>query len=93
MLEAKEDGQGVAVIDINNDGLLDIYVSEALKKDPQQRANLLYVNQGIDKDGIPHFKEMAKEYGLADTGQSTQTVFFDYDNDGDLDAYIGTNEI
>jgi len=96
--EAGVDGEGkwsrgVAVIDINNDGLPDIYVSETLKKDPQQRANLLYINQGNDKDGIPHFKEMAKEYDLADTGHSTQTAFFDYDNDGDLDAYIATNVI
>ena len=73
--------------------MLDIYVSETLKKDPHQRANLLYINQGVDKNGVPHFKEMAKEYGLADTGHSTQAAFFDYDNDGDLDCYIGTNEI
>ncbi len=85
--------RGVSVIDINNDGWLDIYVSETLKKDPQQRANLLYINQGADKNGIPHFKEMAKEYGLADTGHTTQTAFFDYDNDGDLDCYVATNEI
>jgi hypothetical protein len=85
--------KGISVVDINNDGWLDIYVSETLKKDPQQRANLLYINQGADKNGIPHFKEMAKEYGLADTGQSTQAAFFDYDNDGDLDVYIATNEI
>ena len=85
--------RGVAVIDINNDGWLDIYVSETLLKDPGRRANLLYVNQGIDKDKIPHFKEMANEYGLADTGHSTQTAFFDFDNDGDLDCYVATNEI
>ncbi|MEO8712029.1 MAG: VCBS repeat-containing protein, partial [Parafilimonas sp.] len=62
-------------------------------KDPQQNANLLYINQGVDKNGVPYFKEMAKEYGLADTGQSTQAAFFDFDNDGDLDVYIATNEI
>jgi hypothetical protein len=39
--------RGVAVVDINNDGWLDIYVSETLKKDPQQRANLLYINPGV----------------------------------------------
>lgn len=85
--------RGVAVIDINNDGLLDMYVSETLKKNPLQNENLLYINQGVDKDGVPHFKEMAKEYGLADTSQSTQAAFFDYDNDGDLDVYIAINVI
>ncbi|MEP6683326.1 MAG: FG-GAP-like repeat-containing protein [Parafilimonas sp.] len=85
--------RGVAVVDINNDGWLDIYVSETLKKDPLQRTNLLYINRGLDKNGIPHFKEMAKEYGLADTSESTQAAFFDYDNDGDLDVYIAVNVI
>ena len=68
--------RGVAVIDINNDGWLDIYVSETLKKNPQQRTNLLYINQGTDKNGIPHFKEMAKEYGLADTCSFYASCFF-----------------
>ena len=96
--EAKVSGdgkwcRGVAVVDINNDGWLDIYVCATLKKDPQQRKNLLYINQGVDKNGVPHFKEMAKEYGLDDSAHSTQAAFFDYDNDGDLDVYVVTNEI
>ena len=84
---------GVSVIDINNDGLLDIYVCVTGSKDPKKRQNLLYVNQGIDKNGIPHFKEMAAEYGLNDTSYSTMATFFDYDNDGDLDMYLSVNEI
>jgi hypothetical protein len=79
---------GAAVVDINSDGLQDIYVSMAIKKDPNQRRNLLYVNQGIDKNGIPVFKELAAEYNIADTGYSVQGAFFDYDNDGDLDLYV-----
>lgn len=85
--------RGAAVVDINNDGLNDIYVCATLKKTTEQRKNLLYVNQGIDTKGIPHFAEMAGQYGLADTSQGTQAAFFDYDNDGDLDVYIVNNEI
>src|SRR6202042_1869142 len=61
-------------------------------KDSLRRRNILYVNQGIDKNGIPHFKDMAAEYGLDIHIQSTMASFFDYDNDGDLDMYITVNE-
>jgi ASPIC and UnbV/FG-GAP-like repeat len=84
--------RGVAVVDINNDGLLDIYVCATILPDGRKRQNLLYINQGVNKDGIPVFKEMAKEYGLNDTSYSTMATFFDYDNDGDLDVYITVNE-
>ena len=84
--------RGVSVIDINNDGLMDIYVCNTIYKDSLKRRNILYVNQGIDKDGIPHFKDMAAEYGLDIHVQSTMASFFDYDNDGDLDMYLTVNE-
>ena len=77
-----------SVVDINNDGWPDIYVCASIKKDPAQRTNLFYINQGNDKNGVPVFKEMAKEYDLADTGFSVHAAFFDYDNDGDLDMYL-----
>jgi hypothetical protein len=85
--------RGDAVVDINNDGWLDIYVCTTILKDVHKRINLLYVNQGANKDGIPTFKEMAHEYGLDDTTYSTMAAFFDYDNDGDLDMYLAVNDI
>ncbi|TKK70211.1 RNA-binding protein [Ilyomonas limi] len=86
-------GTGVAVVDINADGLPDIYVSCSFRNDPNLRTNLLYINQGVNKNGVPAFKESAAAYGLADTGFSTQAYFFDYDKDGDLDMYQVTNEL
>ncbi len=84
---------GVALVDINADGWLDIYVGATTYRDSTRRANLLYVNQGAGKDGVPTFREMAAEYGIADNGYTTNAAFFDYDNDGDLDLYVLTDAI
>jgi len=85
--------RGVSVVDINNDGLLDMYVSASVKKNPGERQNLLYINQGPDENKIPHFTEAAAAYGLNDTTHTTMAAFFDYDNDGDLDVYLCVNHI
>lgn len=85
--------RGVSVVDINNDGRLDLYISVSASKNSSNRENLLYINKGNDKEGIPHFENMAAVFGLNDTTHSTMGVFFDYDNDGDLDVFIATNEI
>lgn len=84
---------GVALVDINHDNLLDIYVCASVRKLAQQRENLLYINQGLNADKVPVFKEMAKEYGIADTTHTTNAAFFDYDNDGDLDLFLIVNEM
>ncbi len=76
---------GVTTVDINNDGLLDIYISVSGVEKPFQ--NKLLVNQGVI-NGIPSFKDEAEKYGIADLGHSEQAVFFDADNDGDLDLFV-----
>ena len=83
--------QGSTLCDINGDGLLDIYVSVSGLKDNCR--NLLFVNQGNNSDGIPVFTEEAGKYGIDDNGKSTQSAFFDYDNDGDLDLYVANYPI
>ncbi|PSR54946.1 RNA-binding protein [Adhaeribacter arboris] len=82
---------GIAVVDINQDGRLDLYVCATIKKNPRDRANMLFVNQGNNANGEPVFKDLASQYGIADTGYSTNAAFFDYDRDGDLDLYVLTN--
>lgn len=88
---------GVTMADVNQDGWLDIYVCAAGRPSWQPRKNLLYINNGVDsrgeKEGIPTFTESAENYGVADAGNSTQAVFFDYDRDGDLDLYVANYPI
>ena len=79
---------GVSVVDINNDGLLDIYVCRVGKHETLQSRNQLLICQGINQKGVPLYADKAIEYGLAFSGFSTQAAFFDYDSDGDLDMYL-----
>lgn len=83
---------GVSVVDINQDGLLDIFLAVAGKTSPEKMRDLLFINEGI-KDGIPEFKESAEAFGIADEGYGTMGAFFDYDKDGDPDLYLLTNAL
>jgi hypothetical protein len=84
---------GVSVVDINADGWLDIYISVGGKYCEGNCVNQFFIHQGLDENGIPKFKEQAKEYGIADGFYTQQAAFFDYDNDGDLDVYLLRNVI
>ncbi|WP_111706442.1 VCBS repeat-containing protein [Lutibacter citreus] len=75
---------GVSVVDVNNDGYLDIYISRGgAVNDNNEFENMLYIN-----NGDLTFSEKAKELGLADNNRSINAIFFDYDNDNDLDVYV-----
>jgi enediyne biosynthesis protein E4 len=79
---------GVTMADVNNDGLLDIYVGYLGDYQIYKGKNQLFINEGVDANGIPRFKDRAIEYGLDLVGFSTQASFFDYDRDGDLDMFM-----
>ena len=75
---------GVTVADVNNDGLLDIYVSCELYDDqPKLRTNKLYINKGNFK-----FDELAAKWNVDVDRRTRHAVFFDYNKDGLLDLYL-----
>ena len=79
---------GVVMADVNNDGLLDIYVCNAgYKKFTSNQKNTLFINNGVSNSsgGAVTFTESAAKYGLDEGGYTTHAAFFDYDLDGDLD--------
>jgi enediyne biosynthesis protein E4 len=82
---------GVTMIDINNDGWLDVYFTCTTDKNPEKRRNQLWLNNGINQKGELTFTETAKEFGIDDDGYSVHAAFLDYDLDGDLDLYVLNN--
>ncbi|MBI1193911.1 MAG: RNA-binding protein, partial [Bacteroidetes bacterium] len=73
---------GVLMADVNSDGLLDLYVCRTGNGPVEERSNLLFINQG---GGV--FKEQSAAFGLDAPANTNHAVFFDYDQDGDLDCY------
>jgi len=74
---------GAVMVDINNDGWLDIYQCKSVAANPMQRKNILYIN---NKNGT--FTNRAPEYGVDDEGFSMCAYFNDLDGDGDLDLLV-----
>ena len=79
---------GASMVDINQDGWLDLYISVTGSGTVEQKQNLLYINQ---QDNT--FKESAKAYGLAEASQNMHASFFDYDGDNDLDVFMIVNPV
>jgi hypothetical protein len=79
---------GVSIVDINADGLLDIYLCKSGPPGGKNRHNELLIN-----NGDLTFTERSAEYGLDFEGLSVHAAFFDCDRDGDLDCYILNNSI
>ena len=79
---------GATFVDINQDGLLDLYVTKSGKPGGENRHNELFIN-----NGDLTFKESSSQYGLDIEGLSVHAAFFDYDGDLDLDAYVLNNSI
>lgn len=78
---------GVSLADVNNDGFQDIYICRSgPDKDPNRKRNMLFIN-----NGNLTFTEKAAEWGVDDPGNATCATFFDMDNDGDLDMYLGNH--
>ncbi|MBD2753837.1 VCBS repeat-containing protein [Spirosoma sp. BT704] len=79
---------GVSMADVNGDGRLDLFVAYSGSLPPQKRIPQLFINEGPDAQGIPHFSDQTVQWGLDKPGQTTQGTFFDYDRDGDLDLFL-----
>ncbi|MFS4416008.1 VCBS repeat-containing protein [Maribacter sp. 2307ULW6-5] len=79
---------GATFVDIDQDGLLDLYVCKSGRPGGANRHNELFMNQGDLT-----FKEASREYGLDIEGLSVHAAFFDHDKDGDLDAYVLNNSL
>ncbi|MCD9014045.1 FG-GAP-like repeat-containing protein [Parachryseolinea silvisoli] len=83
---------GVAIADVNQDGKMDIYVCATMKPDSADRKNMLFINKGLNEQGLPVFADEAEAYGVTDGGYSVTAAFLDYDRDSDLDLFVLINQ-
>lgn len=83
---------GVAIADVNADGWMDIYVCATMHADSANRRNMLFINNGLNDDGVPTFTNVAHDYGVEHGGYSVMAAFLDYDRDNDLDLYLLINQ-
>jgi enediyne biosynthesis protein E4 len=82
---------GTNIVDINQDGRKDVFLTVTTNKNPEKRKDLLFINE--TEKGKIKFTEQAAKYGLADSSYSMNSSFFDYDNDGDLDLLLINNKM
>lgn len=78
-------GMGTAIGDYDNDGDLDWFVTSIMGAAPGVAGD---GNRLYRYDAERRFEEVAEESGVADAGWPWGAVFFDYDNDGDLDLGV-----
>jgi hypothetical protein len=80
---------GVAVLDYNNDGYLDIYFTNGADIATLKKSSPKYSNRLFENDGHGHFKDVTERAGLAGVGFDNGVAIGDYDNDGYKDIFVG----